>query len=256
MTRERWAILAAVLTLVVGVSLHWHFNKYNWAPQSTEFIALLTLPILIYVLVSGRLTELSGPGGWGAKFQTFQTHVQASVGKQDAGEKAEILSDAEAIQVLTGPVQELSTLIADLDPRSSSATILEVGRPHHYKIEAIGQYLKALIAVGAPAYVVFVDAESGKFIGSTSANQLSALLADDGAAKEFIAKLEGQPRMFGRLGFLVTESLTSDDTNIAALQKFVSTHADALVIIEDRRKPIGVVDRNRLMTKLLLKLAS
>jgi electron transfer flavoprotein alpha subunit len=207
-------------------------------------------------LASGRLTELKGPGGWGAKFQTFQTHIQASVGRQDPVEKTEVLSDAEAIQVLTGPVQELSTLIANLDPGSPSVFILEVGRPHHYKIEAIVQYLKALIAVGAPAYVVFVDTKSGKFIGSTSANQLSAFLANDWAAKEFIAKLEGQPRMFTGLGFLVTDSLTSDDTNFTALQKFVGTHSDALVIIEDRRKPIGVVDRNRLMTKLLLKLAS
>ena len=131
-----------------------------------------------------------------------------------------------------------------------------MARPHYYEIEAIRQYLKAVIAIGALAYVVFVDSNSKKFIGSASANQLIAYLEDHGAAEEFMGKLEGQPRLFVGYG-LVTDALTPDDTNVAALQKFVSTHADALVIIsKDRRKPIGVLDRDRLMTKLMLKLAS
>ena len=72
-----------------------------------------------------------------------------------------------------------------------------------------------------------------------------------------MGKLEGQPRLFVGYGFSVTDALTPDDTNVAALQKFVSTHVDVLVIIsKDRRKPIGVLDRDRLMTKLMLKLAS
>jgi hypothetical protein len=247
--REVFAISAALLALVLGVAvlilLHWHLKT----PDSVAFIAVLILPFLIYIMASGRLLEFSGPGGWGAK---FQTHAQNSV------EFTGILEDAEPVQALAkGCSQELSHLVAELDRRSPCALVLEVGRPNYYQIEAIRCYLKALIAIGAPAYVVFVDSKSKKFIGSASANQLVAYLEDHGGAEEFIGKLEGQPRLFAGYGFLVTDALTPDDTNVTALQKFVSTHADALVIIsEDRRKPIGVLDRDRLMTKLMLKLAS
>ena len=55
---------------------------------------------------------------------------------------------------------------------------------------------------------------------------------------------------------LVTESLSPEDSNVVALEKLVNTNADALVIVsDDGRRPIAVVDRNRLVTKLMLKLA-
>jgi hypothetical protein len=58
------------------------------------------------------------------------------------------------------------------------------------------------------------------------------------------------------MGFLVTESLSPEDSNVVALEKLVNTNADALVIVsDDGRRPIAVVDRNRLVTKLMLKLA-
>ena len=107
----------------------------------------------------------------------FRLHAQDSV------EITGILEDAEPVQALVkGASQELSHLVGELERRPSSALVLEVGRPHYYEIEAIRQYLKALIAIGAPAYVVFVDSKSKIFIGSASANQLIAYLEDHGAA--------------------------------------------------------------------------
>jgi hypothetical protein len=60
-----------------------------------------------------------------------------------------------------------------------------------------------------------------------------------------------------RTGILITAYLTPTDTNLVALQKFLDTNAVALVVVSsDSTRPLGVVDRDRLITKLLLKLAS
>ena len=51
-------------------------------------------------------------------------------------------------------------------------------------------------------------------------------------------------------------TLSPQDSNVVALQKLVNTNADALVIVpEEGRGPFSIVDRNRLVTKLMLKLA-
>ena len=62
---------------------------------------------------------------------------------------------------------------------------------------------------------------------------------------------------FAKTGIgLVTKSLLPQDSNVVALEKLVKTNADALVIVsDDGRQPIAVVDRNRLVSKLMLKLA-
>ena len=39
-------------------------------------MALLLVPLLVYGMVSGRLSELTGPGGWGAKFTEVKNELE------------------------------------------------------------------------------------------------------------------------------------------------------------------------------------
>ena len=64
----------------------------------------------------------------------------------------------------------------------------------------------------------------------------------------------GEDPFAGIVG-LVTELLSPRDTNVVALEKLVNTNADALVVSDERHRPIALVDRNLLVTKLMLKLA-
>jgi hypothetical protein len=248
-TREKEAIALGLVTLIVALVVLFALHLSLDHPDSLAFIAVLLFPLIIYVLASGRLQELSGPGGWGAK---FQSHAQAAV------EIAGIRQDMLPLQALEkGGLEQLSTLVAKLDPDLPNALILNVGEGKHYELRAIQRYLRALLAVGAPSHVVFVDGKTKKFIGSASAHQLLTFLEDPPSANEFMTKLEGKPNQFTGMGFMVTESLAPDDKNVAALRKFVRTHADALVVTsEDARKPVGVVYRDHLLTNLMLTLAS
>ena len=138
-----------------------------------------------------------------------------------------------------------------------NALELAVGRGSYYVPDIIKKYLQALMAAGPATYVVFVKADTGQFVGSASGRQVLAALNNPDSAERFMRDLrEGGERPFAGMGVLVTESLSPEDSNVVALQKLVDTNADALVIIsDDGRRPIAGIDRNRLVTKLMLKLA-
>ena len=67
---------------------------------------------------------------------------------------------------------------------------------------------------------------------------------------------QGSSDAFNDWNFLVSESLSPNDSNKIALQKFLNTNAEAMVVVNGKNnKPTGIVDKSRLMTKLMVNLA-
>ncbi len=112
-------------------------------------------------------------------------------------------------------------------------------------------------SAGSATYVIFIDFVTKTFVGSANSEQVAALLASDATRDEFMRELEhpGTPP-FSRFRFLVRESLAPTDTNTTALDKFLASGAEALVVLDRDGQPTGVVDRNRLMTRLMKTLAT
>ena len=242
------AVLISLAVLVLSTGLLFGLKRYAGGVNSAVFVALLLTPLLLYLSLSGRVQEFSGPGGWGAKFRDIA---------HNSVETTKILVDAEPLQAMEkGGEGEIANRIAGLKPNVPNALVLSVGRGTYYVRDLIEKYLKALIAAGPATYVVFVDATTKQFVGSASGRQVLAALSDPAVAERFMHDLQvGGERPFAGMG-LVTESLSPEDSNVVALEKLVNTNADALVIVsDDGRRPIAVVDRNRLVTKLMLKLA-
>lgn len=250
MKREFIAVCCAIVVLLAAIGVLFLIHLYADKRDSVALITLLVLPLLVYVIVSGRLLEVTGPGGWGAK---FRNHAHAAV------EAGGILSDIDPLQaVWKGSLRDLKERIGGLDPHLPRALILRLGGPGSYNSQTLKTYLRALMACGAPTYVIFVEGSSRKFVGSASATQILTLLGDDETASSFITELaEGGMQLLNRNGILTAAYLLPTDTNAAALQKFLETNAMALVVVStDGTRPQGVVDRDRLLTKLMLKLAS
>jgi hypothetical protein len=247
MWKEAWSAIAGVLALGLCIVLLFALDRGFSNVDSVIFVSLLLFPLIIYLLLSGRLQEFSGPGGWGAKFRDL---AGAPV------EKGKIVEDTVALQtVRKGGLDNLERLISTLDPKLPNALTLRTGGSR-YTPQALTKYLQQLMAVGPSSYVVFVNGQQGKFIGSANASQVISLLQDPDAARAFVSTLRREDHA-PRLPFLVTKHLTPDDTNASALRKFLDTNADALVVLsEDETRPIGVVERDRLLTRLMVKLAS
>jgi amino acid permease len=67
-SRDLKASVAAVAFVILALTIVWFSRKHLGLTESAIVIALVVCPMLVCGIVSGRLTEFSGPGGWGAKF--------------------------------------------------------------------------------------------------------------------------------------------------------------------------------------------
>jgi hypothetical protein len=66
--RDIIAVLVVLVFLLLAIPGLWLAKSKLGIGDSATLIALLVVPLLLYGIVSGRLKEFSGPGGWGAKF--------------------------------------------------------------------------------------------------------------------------------------------------------------------------------------------
>ena len=72
--KDLQAISAAAVAALFGVILVVVLHAVGIA-ESATIIALLLIPIVVYGVASDRLRELTGPGGWGAKFDRLAARV-------------------------------------------------------------------------------------------------------------------------------------------------------------------------------------
>lgn len=66
--QEIRAIVSFILFLALGFLVLWIAKSVMKIEGDAVFVALLFVPLLVYVILSRKLEELKGPGGLEAKF--------------------------------------------------------------------------------------------------------------------------------------------------------------------------------------------
>lgn len=66
--QEIRAIVSFILFLALGFFVLWIAKSVMKIEGDVVFVALLFVPLLVYVILSRKLEELKGPGGLEAKF--------------------------------------------------------------------------------------------------------------------------------------------------------------------------------------------
>ena len=249
MSAESLAVVSSGIVLLVALGLLFVLSRAFGKVDGATFIAILLVPLLVYGILSGRLAEFSGPGGWGAKFQ--------AVAEMEIDPTAIVEGAEQLDMVAKGGFDTLREFASRLDRRRPNAVSLEVGRSGYYVPEAIETYIRTLQSAGSATYVIFIDHATKRFIGSANSDQVLALVGSSATREAFMQELEypGE-EPFAEFRFLVREWLAPTDTNSAALDKFLASGAQALVVLDDGGEPSGVVDRDRLMTRLMKTLAT
>ena len=70
------ACAVATGATVIGIILVAVLQRGLGITDGATTVALLLIPLLVYGMVSGRLTELTGPFGWGAKFAKVEDELE------------------------------------------------------------------------------------------------------------------------------------------------------------------------------------
>jgi hypothetical protein len=244
--REGRAVALSVLFLVVGLGVLWLAKEVLDLGGDAVLISLLLLPALLYLALSGRLTEITGPGGVGAKFR--------EVGAKPAPASWQKLTQEDVQMVAKGGLDELRRLMPtlELDDRPIILTFT-IGAEHRYDLQMVRDYIEVLAALRRFLVVVFLDPE-GRLLGYMPAGRFVALMRSQEAGFQLIEDLSTRnaSRQLGTIPGVSTETLPVGSTNSDALQMMTRRGLDVLALVDDAGLFKGIVERERVISDILL----
>lgn len=244
--RELKAILFSVLFLALGILVAWLARQYLRLEGDAIFITILIAPVLVYLIFSGRLTELRAPGGLEAKFVGV---AEQSVELTSETIEASV-NDMEI--VAKGGIRELQKQIRRLDESKPIILTLTLGKQGYYRRDALLQYIETLAQYHTFKFVVILDKENN-FVAYIPSVKISQLLRLPALGDEFVWMVnEGNVQELQRYPGIITKTISTDSTNLNALKEMTQQNLEALVVTGNDQKLKGVVEREQIISKLLL----
>jgi hypothetical protein len=247
--QERRAVLFALLFLAVGFVILWFTKAVLKIEGEAVLIALLVMPILVYLILSGKLEEFKGPGGLEAKF----TKV---AGETVAAASEEVKLSVEEMQiVMKESLVVLERKRQELNEAQPIVMIMELGKHNYYQREAVLRYLDVLSQFRNFRFVVFVDTNK-RFTAYMTYWALKGLLTYSDLGDHFIYDVnEGLAQELFRFPGFIRETIRTQSTNSDALREMTKQNMEALVVIDEKNELSGIVEREQILSRMMLSLA-
>ena len=241
------ALGLAVGVFVLAVGVAWLLRRYQ-VTDSVGFIAVIVLPFAAYGVASGYVAKISLPGGWAAEFRQIAT---AQIRPAPLAEEVEDLSIIEK-----GGLEALQQYRDSLEVGKPIAISLRLGRLGYYNENAIADYIRVFQPFDPNLTVIFIEGESGRFVASANGNSVLAAVVVQDFNKIFLNALEGSDLLaLRRLVVLTTASVSAETTNAEALHLMVQEGVDAIIMVDPAGQATGVVRRDEIISRLMVKLA-
>ena len=237
----------SVLFILLGLGVLWLADEALGLGGDAVLISLLVLPALLYLALSGMLTEITGPGGVGAKF------------KEVAHASWQSLEEEDVEMVTKSGLEELRRLRATL-PHKHRPIVLTLTAGHLYDLAEMKSYAETLGAMRRFLAVVFENSD-GILIGYMRAPRFEALMrsgaADAGFAdpsKQFVEDLSRPtaPQLLVTSPGVISETLPVGATNREALEMMTHRGLEVLALVDNAGRCAGVVERSQVISNLVL----
>ncbi len=248
MTIEIVAIAVALLFLAAALVTLWLGARLLKIENTGVLIALVLTPAIIYLVVSGRISEFSGPGGVQAKFLNA---AEAPVRLVPQGVAALV----EPVQgIARGESDQLERKLRDLDPLE--AVILTVKLGQTYNARAWLEYVNALIRFPSFQIAVLLD-EYDRFLAFMTAKSIRDVLAEPTKADRLI-RLIAERSTDEILEFPRVETVTVSPgtTAIDALRDMRKNKLDVLLVVGEDRKVNGIIDMQDILSQIIFDLVA
>jgi hypothetical protein len=231
--RELSHIVASLLFLAAGICAVWFVHGVLDVEGDAVLVALLVVPLALYLTLSGRVSEITA-GGFSVRLnEARQTPIDRTVVPEDRYVIAE-LDPPYPIEVKADP--NLPTIV----------TLRHGGGP--YERDKALRWLRKITAKSPVPFLVVLD----------HGRVLAYEREDRGG--EFIKLVNaGDPDVFddgGGFSALRTETVTHKTTNAEALELMERTGLDALVVVDGKGRFAGIVERDRVLSAMMLALVS
>ena len=241
------ALIVAGVVFLIAAGVAFALKRFD-IKDGIVIVTLLILPAATYGIVSGYIAEISAPGGWGAKFRELAAQ---NIEPTPLAAEIEDLSIVEK-----SGLAALDERRATLVPGKPVAMTLQLGRRDYYSDSVIAAYARTLLTFDPKLTVIFVD-ENGRFVASSSGTSVMAAMQSGEQGSELVNAIENADLL--RIKDLVgqtTNSVTVSTSNTAALAVMLRDGVESIVAIDDMQRPIGVVRRDDIVARLIVKLSA
>ena len=246
--REGVNIALSILFLGLGFLSMWLAKIWFGLQGEAVYAVLLLAPLVVYAILSGRLSELKA-GGLEAKFATI-----ASQTVEITSETVEPSVDEMSV-VMKGGVRELRIQFQNLDESHPIILTLILGRSGYYHRDALVDYMEALLQYRNFRFVVILDQEN-RFVAYLPSWTMWQILRKGPLGEELVAIInDGRLRDLQAFPGVVTRTITTRTNNLDALRELTSMNLEALVVIDENKHLKGVVLREQVLSKLFLGLS-
>jgi hypothetical protein len=149
----------------------------------------------------------------------------------------------------------LKQVLDEYDASEPIVMTVPVDGRGRYTRRALLEYLNTLGHLRTFKFVVFLDGD-GAFVGYAPNWLVRGFLERRGLAEEFVRTLNsGRTKSLRTYPGIVTEAITTSHTNAHALREMDRLNLEALVVVNDEKRVAGIVERDQVLSKMLLALA-
>jgi hypothetical protein len=235
----------SLLFLLVGLLIVWFAKAAMAFEGDAVYVALLVIPFAAYAVLSGRVAEVKGPGGWEARF--------AEVATATVDPSSETLPVEELQVVAKMGTDALSMMQERIDESEPIVMTMRVGGTR-YSPRAVRLYLDTLSHFPNFKFVVFLDGWD-RVLGYMPQWALKALLADPQLGRRFLGDLTaGRVKSLLMFPGIVRKTISENEPNSRALQEMEEQNLEALVVTDETRLLKGVVEREQVLSRMMLAL--
>ncbi|MDY6844922.1 MAG: CBS domain-containing protein [Thermodesulfobacteriota bacterium] len=236
-----WLWLLIALFFLILLALIFINAKVNGGFKiETSWIAIALSPAIVWLIATGQLTSFSG---FGFEFKL----------KEASAKSFSLSLEGDEIDPVSVPLggKEGIAKIPELKKRRVSALSLQVNRRGYYNNWAIGKYLEELTPYDFFRYVVFIGTE-GKFSGMIAAHDLLHQMKKQDLNLVKVIE-EGA---IDRLAGVITVSISNKGRKRDALTIMDEQQISELPVVNEAGHFIGIVERDKLTSSILLQLIS
>ncbi|MDQ4049685.1 MAG: CBS domain-containing protein [Actinomycetota bacterium] len=246
--RDRNALAAALLFVALSLASIYIVAKVADVEDGAVLASLLIAPALLYLLLSGRVSELKGPAGLEVRLAEVAEQTIPVPGNDHSALAYEAVRAVER-----GRKESFLSRIGDITPEEPVVLTLTLGSGP-IDGDAAADYARGLTQFPRFRFVAIIDSH-GKLISYMQESAFRHVIeADVTDATELLNNIHqknvGAVRAFP--GMIVT-TVTPGTSVADALRTMERLRLNALLVTEDGRIR-GIVERERLANALLLSL--
>jgi hypothetical protein len=232
-----------VAVIIVAAILYWHGDR----KFEMEAILVAVLPVLFWLLLSGRLTSFKA---FGVELSAAIKQVSSEGIRKGPTPMASGTIEFEPIQAVS---KEDPGKIKEYIARKVRALSFELRKRDYYKEDVIRMYLDELCPYRFFKWIVFKYPD-GQFGGLVPAQNLHAFGASQDPEKGYhsiVQRIENE-RIHDLPGFVGREqALSASASKGEAIERFGKTDLDELPVVNRDGTFVGILNRGQLFSSVL-----